>query len=66
MVYIGASTCGFANDPDLPEIIEKTKILLQQRASIWGAGFSAVGVVIDWEVKKGVNTLINLEFLTRS
>jgi hypothetical protein len=57
MVYVGASTCGFANDPDLPGIIEKTKLSLQERAGIQGIGFSAVGVSIDWDVKEGVQHL---------
>lgn len=57
MVYIGASTCGFANDPDLPEIIENIKLLLQQKANTQGFGFSVIGVSIDWDVKKGVQHL---------
>ncbi len=28
LAYIGSSTCGFANDPALPEVIERAKLAL--------------------------------------
>ena len=29
MVYIGSSTCGFANQPGMPEVTEQAKLSLQ-------------------------------------
>ena len=53
MVYVGSSTCGFANQPGMPEVIEQAKLSLQQQALDSGFSFSAVGVSIDWDVSRG-------------
>ena len=53
MVYVGSSTCGFANQPGMPEVIEQAKLSLQQQALDSGFSFSAVGVSIDWDVSEG-------------
>lgn len=53
LVYIGSSTCGFANNPELPEIIERAKIATQQHAVDTGFSFSAIGVSIDWDPTRG-------------
>ncbi len=57
MVYVGSSTCGFANGPEMPELIERTKLSLQQKAVARGSVFSVVGVSIDWNVNKGIQHL---------
>lgn len=53
LVYIGSSTCGFANDPALPEVIEEAKLALQRHAAENGLSFSAIGVSIDWDPTHG-------------
>lgn len=53
LVYIGSSTCGFANDPALPEVIEHAKMALQQHASDAGFSFAAIGVSNDWDPVQG-------------
>ena len=57
MVYIGSSTCGFANGPDVPALIERTKLALRQEALSRDATFSAIGVSIDWNVDNGLRHL---------
>ena len=53
LVYIGSSTCGFANNPELPDVIERAKVALQQDAADAGFSFSAIGVSIDWDPARG-------------
>ena len=53
MVYIGSSTCGFCNDPELPSMVESAKLGLQRKASNRGLLFSAIGVSVDWVVRDG-------------
>ena len=53
LVYIGSSTCGFANDSALPEVIEGAKLALHQHATDNGLSFSAIGVSIDWDPTRG-------------
>jgi len=52
-IYIGSSTCGFANDPELPDVIERAKLASQHRAAEIGASFSAVWVSIDRDPSRG-------------
>lgn len=57
MVYFGAMSCGFANDPALPEMVEQIKVGLQQKAVAEGASFSAIGVAVDLQVTEGIKYL---------
>lgn len=57
MVYVGSSACSFANDPELPDMVEKAKLLLQVRAQQSGFHFAATGVSIDWTTGDGVRHL---------
>lgn len=47
MVYIGSSTCGFANGPDVPVLIERAKLAIRHEALPREATFSATSVSID-------------------
>lgn len=53
MVYIGSSTCGYANDPELPKVINRAKLVLQQNAAYAGFSFAAIGVSLDWDPARG-------------
>ena len=44
MVYIGSSTCDYANLAAVPELIERTKLLLQEKAHESGMLFSSMGI----------------------
>jgi hypothetical protein len=57
MVYIGSSTCGFANSPEMPEVIERIKLALQMKSLARESAFSAIGVSIDWDVSDGIGHL---------
>ena len=57
MVYIGSSTCGFANSPEMPEVIERIKLALQMESLARESAFSAIGVSIDWDVSNGIGHL---------
>ena len=57
MVYIGASSCGAANDASLPEAIEEMKVTLSAKAEESGYSFAVVGVALDWEVWEGLRYL---------
>ena len=57
MVYIGSSTCSFANSPEMPALIEHVKLALQQKASKRGLLFSTMGVSIDWSTDHGLQHL---------
>jgi len=57
MIYIGSSSCSFSNDPDLPKLIEDTKLKLQDKATNMDWSFSTVGVSIDWITSDGINHL---------
>lgn len=54
MVYIGSSTCGYANLAEIPELIERIKLLLQKKAYENGMLFSTMGISIDWKTENGV------------
>ncbi len=60
MVYIGSSTCGYANLAEVPELIERTKLLLQQKAHGSGMLFSTMGISIDWNTEDGVRHLAKM------
>ena len=57
MVYIGSSDCGFANDPQLPGLIEEAKLAVQAKAYKSGFHFAATGVSIDWATERGIQHL---------
>ena len=46
--------CAFANHPDMPDVIDSAKVAIAQRAKLLGASFSAVGIALDRDAKKGV------------
>ena len=57
LVFIGSSTCAFANDETLPPFVEQAKISLSQKADQLGYSFSVIGVAIDWSASDGVRYL---------
>lgn len=60
MVYIGSSTCGYANLAEMPELMERTKLLLQKKAHERRMLFSTMGISIDWNTEKGVQHLAKM------
>ena len=60
LVYIGSSTCGFSNNPELPDVIERAKVALQQHAADAGFSFSAIGVSVDWDPARGYAHLVKM------
>ena len=57
LVYIGSSSCGFSNVPEMPDLVERAKLSVQQQALDKGLAFSTVGVSIDWATNRGINHL---------
>ncbi|UCD24381.1 MAG: hypothetical protein JSW51_00225 [Gemmatimonadota bacterium] len=57
LLFFGAASCGSSNVNWLPEIVDSAKVALLQRARAAGMSFAAMGVAVDWEVKKGMQFL---------
>lgn len=47
LIYIGASTCGWSNVPELPDLINRLKLALLERTRTEGKSFSAMGIARD-------------------
>ena len=45
LVYVGSSTCGWSNTPELPSLIKGLKAELQSRARREGWRFASIGIV---------------------
>jgi len=56
-VFVGSSTCGWSNVPELPDIIKELKRELSRRAEDLGMSFAAVGVARDLVAADGVRHL---------
>ena len=54
LVYIGSSTCGWSNRPELSPMIRNLKSELSERAGAAGLGFAAVGVARDIRAADGL------------
>ena len=54
MVYVGSSTCPWANQRSLPEALETIKVRLAAVAREHGMGFKAVGLAVDWLPERGI------------
>ncbi len=57
LVYVGSSTCGPANDEELPLILDRIKMALEKRAGAHGLDFAAIGIAQDWDIRAGVRHL---------
>lgn len=53
-VYVGSSTCGWSNVPELPDLVRTLKLRLQERAGAEGMSFAAVGVARDMSAANGM------------
>lgn len=47
LVYVGASTCGWSNVPELPGLIRDIKLNLLERTRAEGKSFSVLGIARD-------------------
>lgn len=47
LVYIGSSTCSWANLPELPGLVRAMKTELQSKARRYGKGFGVLGIARD-------------------
>ncbi len=56
-VFVGSSTCGWSNVPELPDLIKELKRELRQRAENLGMSFAAVGVARDMVAADGIRHL---------
>ena len=56
-VYIGASTCGWSNVPELPGLMEQAKEAVWSAAEETGANFGSVGISRDRIVDRGLDHL---------
>ena len=54
LVYFGAASCGWCNNPRLPGVIDSAIVAVRDHAAARGASFSAVGISVDWDAKAGV------------
>lgn len=57
LIYIGSSSCGWSNQPELVETIKELKVLLASRAQDLGLGFAAVGIATDVVAGAGIRHL---------
>ena len=57
LVYVGSSTCGWSNVPELPDMIKELKRELGKRAESLGMSFAAVGVARDMVAADGIRHL---------
>ena len=57
LIYIGASSCGWSNQPELAATIKELKVLLASRAQDTGLGFAAVGIATDVVADAGIEHL---------
>lgn len=57
MVYFGSASCGWSNQPSLPDAVETIKRELAARAEEQGMTFKAVGVALDWSPERGFEHL---------
>ncbi|HEY7028246.1 MAG TPA: hypothetical protein VH438_11595 [Gemmatimonadales bacterium] len=56
-VYIGSSTCGPCQSPELKAAIEQVKQGLRTKTTAAGQSFTAIGVAMDWSVEEGYDFL---------
>lgn len=54
LIYIGCSTCGFANVKELPLAFEKVKQVLKKQAVSYGYGFKIIGISRDHIITEGL------------
>ena len=54
LVYVGSSTCGWSNRPELPGMIRRLKGELSSRAAAAGTQFAAIGVARDRKAEDGL------------
>ncbi len=54
LIYVGSSSCGWSNVPELPEIVQDLKTGLQQRVREAGKRFAAVGIAGDRHADEGL------------
>jgi hypothetical protein len=57
MVFIGASRCAACRSRDLPALVERLKLIVQQRARARGCSFATIGVAEDADPDPGVGLL---------
>jgi len=56
-IYVGSSTCGPCQSPELKAAIEQAKRGLRKQATTARLSFAAIGVALDWSVEEGYNFL---------
>ena len=56
-VFIGSSNCGWSNVAELPPMVKRLKLLLNNRADDLGMSFAAIGVARDMHAASGVRHL---------
>lgn len=54
LIYIGCSTCGFANVKGLPLAFDKVKQALKKQATSYGYGFKIIGISRDHVITEGL------------
>ena len=54
LVYVGSSTCGWSNTPELPSLIKGLKAELQSRARREGWRFASIGIAKDRRAADGL------------
>lgn len=57
LIYIGASTCGWSNVPELPKEIRNLKARMQARARSNGRRFATIGIALDRLAADGIGHL---------
>lgn len=57
LVYITSAHCGFCKLPEMPNLIEQSKMRARNAALENGASFATIGVVVDWNVDQGFDHL---------
>ena len=57
LIYVGSSTCGWSNRPELQQMVRGLKIELRSRALMEGRSFAAIGIARDRRASDGLSHL---------
>ena len=59
LVYLGSSSCGWSNLPEVARAVRDAKNLVAEQARNAGTGFSALGIALDGDASSGWEHLRN-------
>ncbi len=57
LLFVGSSTCSVSADPELPDLIERLKLMVSEYADRNGLAFRASAIAVDWWPERGLRFL---------